>query len=121
VPETFRVAWDPAASADLIEIVSFIAAETPLTARRVAARLAAAAASLRRHPRRGRRVPELSALVDPTTLAALGLEIREVVVRPWRLTYVIEGHAVRIAAVVDSRRDVVAWLERHLARFGREP
>jgi hypothetical protein len=50
--------------------------------------------------------------------AALGLEIRELIVRPWRLTYVIEGHAVRIAAVVDSRRDMVAWLERHLARFG---
>lgn len=118
MPETYRVGWDPAASADLIEIVSFIAAESPLTAQRVAARLVAAAASLRHHARRGRRVPEVLALADPATLAALGLEIRELIVGPWRLTYVVEGRAVRIAAVVDSRRDMVAWLERHLARFG---
>jgi len=118
VPETFRVGWDPAAGADLMEIVSFIATESPLTAQRVAARLTTAAASLRLQPRRGRRVPELSALVDPVALAGLGLEIRELIVGPWRVAYVIEGRAVRIAAVVDSRRDMVAWLERHLTRFG---
>lgn len=100
------------------EIVGFIATQSPLTARRVAARLAAAAAPLRRLPHRGPRVPELSVLVDPASLAALGLEIRELLVGPWRLTYVIERRAVRIAAVVDSRRDMVAWLERHLGRFG---
>jgi len=37
------------------------------------------------------------------------------------VTYVIEGRGVRVVAVVDSRRDMVAWLERHLTRFGTNP
>ena len=119
--ETFRVGWDPAARADLLEIALFIAQESPLAAQRAAGKLTAAALSLRRHPRRGRRVPELTAVPDLTGLATPGLEIRELIVKPWRLAYVIEGRAVRVAAVVDSRRDMVAWLERHPNRFGPNP
>jgi plasmid stabilization system protein ParE len=114
-----RVDWDPAARVDLIEILAFIAAEKPLTARRVAIKVGAAAAALNRHPQRGRRVPELAALADPPGSVTSGLDIRETIVTPWRLIYVVEARVVRIAAVVDSRRDMVAWLERHLARFGR--
>ena len=121
MPETFRIEWDPAARADLREIIQFIAQQSPLVAQRVAAKLTAAASSLHRHPHRGRRVPELSALQDPSGLATHDLEIREVIVKPWRLTYVIEGRRVRVVAVVDSRRDMLAWLERHLTRFGSNP
>ena len=63
-------------------------------------------------------MPEVSALSDPPGLATSDLDVHELIVKPWRLTYVIEGRHVRIAAVVDSRRDMVAWLERHLTRFG---
>ena len=121
MPETFRIKWDPAARADLREIIHFIAQESPLAARRVAAKLTAAALSLHRHPQRGRPVPELSALQDPSARAMHDLEVRELIVKPWRLTYVIEGRSVRIVAVVDSRRDMMAWLERHLTRFGPNP
>ncbi|HSC00835.1 MAG TPA: type II toxin-antitoxin system RelE/ParE family toxin, partial [Burkholderiaceae bacterium] len=99
----------------------FIAQESPLAAQRVAAKLTAAAASLHRHPQRGRRVPELMGLQDPIGLSTHDLEIRELIVRPWRLTFVIEGRSVRVVAVVDCRRDMLAWLERHLTRFGSNP
>ena len=121
MPEVFRVGWDPAARADLLEVVHFIAKESPLAAQRVAAKLTAAVSSLYRHPQRGRRVTELTALPDPIGVSTHGLEIRELIVRPWRLIYVIEGRSVRMMAVVDSRRDMLAWLERHLTRFGHNP
>ncbi len=116
MPETYRVNWEFAASADLPEIVGFIAKDSPLAAQRAADRLTAAAASLTRHPHRGRHVPELMAMSELADLTR-SLEIRELIVRPWRLSYVIEGRAVRITAVVESRRDMVAWLERHIDRF----
>lgn len=118
MPDRYRVTWDPDAGVDLLEIVRFIAEESPLDARRVAARLNAGADSLSRHPQRCRRVPELAALPDFAGLAP-ALEIRELIVRPWRLTYAIEGRRVRVAAVVDSRRDMVAWLERHVHRLSK--
>jgi plasmid stabilization system protein ParE len=121
VPETIRIEWDPASRADLREIIQFIAQDSPLAAKGVAAKVAAAASTLRRHPHRGRRVPELTSLEDPIGLATHDLEIRELIVKPWRLTCVIDGRSVRVVAVVDSRRDMPAWLERHLTRFGSNP
>jgi plasmid stabilization system protein ParE len=115
VAETHRVVWDPDARDDLREIVRFIAEDSVAAARRVAMRMDAGAQSLRRHPQRGRRVPELSSVPELADLIG-ALEVRELIVRPWRLTYVIEGPRVRVVAVVDSRRDMVAWLERHVQR-----
>ena len=114
--DTYRVTWDPDARGDLVEIVRFIANNSLMDARRVAARLSARASSLSRHPQRCRRVPELAELPDFAGLAS-ALEIRELIVRPWRLTFAIEGRRVRVVAVVDSRRDLVAWLERHMHRL----
>ena len=114
--DRYSVTWDPDARVDLREIVRFVAEDSLLNARRVAARLNTAADSLRHHPQRCRRVPELAELPEFTVLTS-ALEIRELIVRPWRLTYAIEGRAVRVVAVVDSRRDMVAWLERHIQRL----
>ena len=61
-------------------------------------------------------MPELMAIPELADLTR-SLEIRELIVRPWRLSYVIEGRAARVTAVVDGRRDMVAWLERHIDRF----
>jgi plasmid stabilization system protein ParE len=118
VADTYRVTWDPGACGDLVEIVRFIANDSLLDARRAAARLNTGAASLSRHPQRYRRVPELAQLPDFTGLAS-ALEVRELIVRPWRLTFAIEGRGVRVVAIVDSRRDMVAWLERHVQRLGK--
>ena len=120
VPEAYWIAWDPDARADLLEIVRFIAHDSPAAARRVADRLAAGASSLGHLPQRGRRVPELAAWVELEGLMR-EIEIRELVIRPWRLVYVIAGQQVRIVALVDSRRDMVAWLERHIVRLTAKP
>ncbi len=116
VPEIYRVGWEPAATVDLLEIVDFIAQDSAVAAQRAADKLTAAATSLQHHPHRGGRVPELMAMSELADLTH-SLEIRELIVRHWRLSYVIEGRAVRVTAVVDSRRDMVAWLDRHIDRF----
>jgi hypothetical protein len=41
----------------------------------------------------------------------------EVIEEPWRIIYLVEGPVIRIAAVVDGRRDVQAWLRERMARF----
>jgi plasmid stabilization system protein ParE len=115
VAENYRVAWDSDARADLQEIVRFMAEDRPPAARRVAERLSDGVNSLRHHTQRCRRVPELAALPEFANLAQT-LDIRELIIRPWP-TYVIEGRRVRIVAVIDSRRDMAAWLERHVHRL----
>ena len=114
--DRYGVTWDPQARDDLREIVRFIAEDSPLNARRAAARLISAADSLRQNPQRCRRVPELAELPGFTDLTSV-LEVRELIVRPWRLTYAIDGRTVRVVAIVDSRRDMVAWLEHHMHRL----
>ena len=54
-----RVVWAPRAVARAVEIGKYIAADRPEAAVRWVQALFAAAASLARHPRRGRKVPEL--------------------------------------------------------------
>jgi hypothetical protein len=36
--------------------------------------------------------------------------LRELVVRPWRLIYALHDGHVMVIALVDSRRDFLAWL-----------
>lgn len=119
MPDDYLIAWNAEARADLLDIVRFIAEDSPIDARRLAKKLGTSAASLSHHPQRGRRVPELA---DLARLAGLTheLEIRELIVRPWRLIYVIDPGQVRIVALLDSRRDMVAWLERHVTRFDKQ-
>jgi plasmid stabilization system protein ParE len=100
----------------LLEIVAFLAEDSVASARRVAALLHETASALKHRPQRGRRVPELAALPELADLAQ-AVEARELIVKRWRLAYAIEARHVRIVAVVDSRRDMVAWLERHLHRL----
>jgi len=77
----------------------------------VSPRIDVTARSLRRFPRRGRRVPKLAG-------HQADFEIRESVVAPWRLIYRIEGERVTIIGVVDSRMDMHEWLDCLHLRFG---
>ena len=54
-----RVVWSPRAVARVVEIGKYIAADRPEAAVRWVQALFSAAASLIRHPRRGRKVPEV--------------------------------------------------------------
>ncbi len=105
----YRVEWSVEARGDFLDIIGFIAQQSPRNAGRIAARIDEAARALRRFPLRGRRLPELQ--------EGLALEIRENVLAPWRLLYSVDANVVRIIALVDGRRDVVAWLNREQTRF----
>jgi plasmid stabilization system protein ParE len=103
------VHWSEAAERDLEDIVDHIALDSAINAEAVLDRLYEQALSLGRFAERGRRIPELT-----RRQRAQRANWRELVVRPWRIMYAIEGDTVFIVGVVDSRRDVHAWLANHL-------
>ena len=104
----FRVQRAEAAVRDLEEPVSFIAVDSQAAAGRVLKRLETRAATLKSSPGRGRVVPEL---------ARFGMRTwRELVVRPYRLVYRIEGDTVNVLALFDGRRDLEDLLLERLLR-----
>jgi addiction module RelE/StbE family toxin len=102
------VRWAEVAVRDLEELVSYIAADAETEAVRVLKRIETRAAALESSPARGRVVPEL---------AHFGMRTwRELVVRPYRLVYRIEGDTVTVLAVFDGRRDLEDLLLERLLR-----
>jgi toxin ParE1/3/4 len=89
-----RVIWAPRAIARVVEIAAYIAAERPDSARRWVEDLFALAASLRSHPRMGRKVPE----VDRD-------ELRQVLQGKYRLIYRIEPARLVVLTIRHCRRD----------------
>jgi addiction module RelE/StbE family toxin len=98
-----EVHWSHAAQRDLDAIVDHIAQDNPLDAMRIFDHLAEQAQKLQTFAERGRRVPELGARGRRSAL-------RELVVRPWRIIYAVYERHVMVIALVDSRRDFLAWL-----------
>jgi len=92
------VAWSENAAQDLEDITRVLARESPTTARRLLNRVRAWAATLQRLPHRGRVVPELREFGISTW--------RELVARPHRLVYRLEGRTVFIDGLFDARRDL---------------
>ena len=82
----YRVRWAEVAVRDLEEIVGYVAVDSETNASRVVKRIETRAAALESSPSRGRVVPELSHFGMRTW--------RELVVRPYRLLYRIEGDTV---------------------------
>ena len=105
----FRVEWAPPARADVEAIIDYIVQDRPASAASILDRILRAAASLRTMPLRGRTVPEL---------AEVGVcDYRELILRPWRVVYRVEGGTVYIVAVVDSRRDLADLLLERVVRL----
>jgi plasmid stabilization system protein ParE len=102
------VQWAEAAVRDLEGLVGYVAADSRINADRVLARLETRAAALESSPARGRIVPELS---------HFGMRAwRELVLRPYRIVYRIEGDTVTVLAVFDGRRDLEDLLLERLLR-----
>ena len=85
--------WSPQSLRDIESIRAYIAEDSPLYADLVVRRLVAAAERLRAFPESGRIVPERN---TP--------EIREVIVRPYRLVYRVRPGLVEIATVFRASR-----------------
>ena len=105
-----RLRWSEAAALDLEEIATYAAADSPVHAHKLVAKLKAKTDSLVRMPKRGRAVPELSYFGIRTW--------RELVVRPYRIVYRIEATTVYVMAVLDGRRDLGDVLLERLLRTG---
>jgi toxin ParE1/3/4 len=99
------VRWSEAAQRDLDDIIGYIAGDSSLNAERVLDRLEDQAKSLEHFAERGRRIPELA-----LRKRSQRTNWRELLVRPWRIVYAIEGDVVLVLAIVDGRRDFRGWL-----------
>ena len=85
-----------------------MAIDSEANAIRLLERIEGRASSLESSPMRGRVVPEL---------AHFGMRTwRELVVRPYRLVYRVEGDTVTVLAVFDARRDLEDVLLERLLR-----
>ena len=90
-----RIRWSEGARRQLTEIVNYIAEDSPRAARRMRDRLKKAVSELREHPRIGRMVPVFA---DPA--------IRERIVSPYRVFYLVQETTIFILAILHSRRDL---------------
>jgi toxin ParE1/3/4 len=105
---SFRVLWTETAIRDLEGLIDYIARDAPINAGKILSQLRSKAESLTIAPERGRLVPEL---------LRHGLAVwRELIVRPYRILYRIEGKTVYVLAVLDSRRDLEDVLLERLVR-----
>ena len=105
---SYEVLWAAIAERDLLEIVEYVSADDPVAAVETLGKIEAATTTLARSPRRGRVVPEL--------MENGVRRYREIVVRPWRAIYRIEGEKVYVVAVFDGRRNVEDLLLARLLR-----
>lgn len=93
-----EILWAAVAEEDLLRIVQYVAEEDARAALEILNKIKAGAARLSHSPKRGRIVPEL--------LKQGISRYREIVIKPWRLIYRIEGERVYVVAVIDGRRNV---------------
>ena len=89
------ITWSPQSLRDLEAIRAYIAQDSPRYAGLVVQRIVASVERLEAFPEAGRVVPELN---NP--------EIREVIVRPYRVVYRRRPDAVQIATVFRSSRQL---------------
>lgn len=104
----YQVAWAITARDDLEAIAEYIADDNPIAALKFVERLESRAASLKTAPLRGRIVPELRWHGV--------MSLRELIEKPWRIIYRIEGQEVHVISVLDGRRSLEDLL---LDRFVR--
>ncbi|MCB9482341.1 MAG: type II toxin-antitoxin system RelE/ParE family toxin [Desulfobacteraceae bacterium] len=94
----YNVIWANVAEKDLINIIEYIADDSPENAEKILAKIKKQASDLYTMPERGRIVPEL---YDQGVLL-----YRELIIEPWRLIYRISGKEIYVLSVIDSRRNV---------------
>ena len=88
-----RIRWSPQALLDLESIRDYIARDSPLYAELVIRRLVAAVERLEAFPQSGRIVPERNAE-----------DIREIIVKPYRIVYRLRPELVEIVTVFRASR-----------------
>jgi len=97
-PAKYTVYWTTTAQNDLEDIINYIADENRDRAMETFRKIKEKSTQLTRFPFRGRVVPELRSYHIES--------YREIIVKPWRLVYRIEGDRVYVLAVFDGRRNL---------------
>ena len=92
----YKVEWAVTAQDDLEQIATYIAEDSAINALRVVERIEHLAHTLITLPMRGRVVPELRWHGITTH--------QELILKPWRLMYRIDGSLVYVVSVLDGRR-----------------
>ena len=104
----FEILWAAVAEKDLLGIIEFIAEDSPDTAMDILHGIQSRTAKLDHSPNRGRIVPEL---------LRQGISgYREIIIKPWRVIYRIDGNRVYVVSVIDGRRNVEDVLLARLLR-----
>jgi addiction module RelE/StbE family toxin len=88
-----KLRWTQQARRDLLEIGRFIARDKPIAARRWVARLRQEARQAAEMPMTGRKVPEIDRE-----------DVREIILRSYRIVYLICEEEVRILTVFEGHR-----------------
>jgi len=102
----YKVLWTDVAEKDLVDIIEYIAEDSPETALQVMSMLRDKVSQLFFYPERGRIVPELH---------HQGIsKYRELVIPPWRVMFRISENTVYVLSVIDSRRNVEDILLRRV-------
>ncbi len=96
----YRVEWSRDSSEDIAEIAEYIARDSRYYAASVVQELLDAGRSLQDFARRGRVVPEIG---DP--------ELREIIVRNYRVLYTVEESTVSILVIIHARRNLKRYLK----------
>lgn len=90
----YQVVWSSIAENDLINIIEYIADDSPSNAFKIFKNIKQKASMLFTFPERGRIVPELR---DQGIL-----QYREIIIPPWRILYRISEKSVYVLSVVTS-------------------
>ncbi len=94
----FNVIWAGVAEKDLINIIDYIAEDSPQNALNILKKIKKQSSALCSNPQRGRIVPEL---YDQGIT-----QYRELIIAQWRLIFKISEKNVYVLSVIDSRRNV---------------
>jgi len=94
----YSVIWARIAENDLINIIKYIAEESPQNAIKILKKIRQKSSRLYTLPEGGRIVPELQ---DQGIM-----QYRELFISPWRLIYRISGRKIYVLSVIDSRQNV---------------
>jgi toxin ParE1/3/4 len=95
-----RIAWTARALNDLVEIDDDIAADDPVAAERWTARIVARAVTASKSPLAGRVVPERASE-----------DVREVILRSYRIVYRVREHGVLVLTIFEGHRQVPSGLD----------
>ena len=102
----YGVIWSNTAEKDLIDIVEYIAEDSPANGLKIFRNIKQKESNLYTFPERSRIVPELN---DQGIL-----QYRELIISPWRVIYRVLEKKVYVLSVLDSRQNIEDILLKRL-------